>query len=244
MRTRNLTLHETQNLASFQLFSIGNALSKGQYAIKDVGEFFPGAVMLQDLSAPGLTYMNEWGCKKLDHSLEDLRAMGDEYYHRFFYEEERRIFLPGMLRYVQRQDPSALFDFYQRVKMAGKPDQNVYYTAARLLTEEGGPHSSKELLLISNPVSKFHLTVSKLSKLLAESEFAERNYYKFELLTMREKQIIRMLTAGKSSNQISDQLFISLHTVNTHRKNISRKLEIRSFADLIKFANAFDLIPY
>lgn len=244
MRVKYLTHAETRNLASFQLASIGNSISKGEYGIKDIGNVFPGAVMVQDLNALELTYMNRWGCDKLGHSLEEMRAMGDRYYREFFYEEETRKFLPGMIEYVQRQDCTALHDFYQRVKTYDKNEAGVYYTACKLLTREGGSRPSHELLLISNPVATMGLTVNKLSKLLAENQFAERNHHKFELLTIREKEIIRLLAEGKSSGEISDELFISSHTVTTHRKNISRKLDISSFAELIKFANAFDLIRY
>lgn len=55
-------------------------------------------------------------------------------------------------------------------------------------------------------------------------------------LTEREKEIIRLSARGKSSNEIADELFLSPHTVNTHRRNIYKKLRISNIKELIKFA--------
>jgi DNA-binding CsgD family transcriptional regulator len=50
----------------------------------------------------------------------------------------------------------------------------------------------------------------------------------------RENQIIKLIAEGYSSKEISDQLFISVHTVKTHRKNILRKANVKNMVELIK----------
>ncbi|MCF6128649.1 LuxR C-terminal-related transcriptional regulator [Flavobacterium sp. AS60] len=52
------------------------------------------------------------------------------------------------------------------------------------------------------------------------------------LLTSREKEIINMLIKGDQTIDIAQKLFISPHTVNTHRKNILRKTEAKSTTEL------------
>jgi len=47
-------------------------------------------------------------------------------------------------------------------------------------------------------------------------------------ISAREAEILRMLSLGMNSFQIADTLFISHHTVRTHRKNILRKLRVGS----------------
>jgi regulator of cell morphogenesis and NO signaling len=47
-------------------------------------------------------------------------------------------------------------------------------------------------------------------------------------LSQREKEIIRCVVMGLSNKEIAEELFISIHTVITHRRNIARKLEIHS----------------
>lgn len=56
------------------------------------------------------------------------------------------------------------------------------------------------------------------------------------VLSNREKEILRLIGEGKSSLEISEMLFIGKTTVDTHRKNILRKLNIHGKTDLIRFA--------
>lgn len=64
----------------------------------------------------------------------------------------------------------------------------------------------------------------------------ERNHVLQYKLGDREIEIIKFLAEGLTSSQIADRLFISEHTVKTHRKNILKKTELHSTSQLIQFA--------
>ncbi len=55
-------------------------------------------------------------------------------------------------------------------------------------------------------------------------------------VSKREREIIRAVALGMTSKEISDMLFISPHTVITHRKNINRKLGIKTVSGLTVYA--------
>lgn len=55
-------------------------------------------------------------------------------------------------------------------------------------------------------------------------------------LTEREAEIFRLLADGYQVREIAEKLFISVKTVGTHRQNIMRKLQLKSMADLVKYA--------
>ncbi|MCH5229001.1 MAG: response regulator transcription factor [Muribaculaceae bacterium] len=57
-----------------------------------------------------------------------------------------------------------------------------------------------------------------------------------ENLSQREKEIISFVVKGFTNQEIADKLFISVHTVMTHRKNIARKLQIHSATGLTIYA--------
>lgn len=63
-----------------------------------------------------------------------------------------------------------------------------------------------------------------------------------DLLTDRERDILRLIAKEFSNKQIAEELFISERTVETHRKNIFRKTNTTSLVGLIKFAFANHLI--
>jgi len=55
-------------------------------------------------------------------------------------------------------------------------------------------------------------------------------------LTKREREILKMIADGKTSVDIGEKLFISAATVETHRRNLMQKLEVKNVAMLIKVA--------
>jgi DNA-binding NarL/FixJ family response regulator len=59
---------------------------------------------------------------------------------------------------------------------------------------------------------------------------------KNELLTDRETEILKLIAAGFSNKEIGDQLFISHRTVDTHRTNLMKKLNVNNIAGLISYA--------
>ena len=57
-----------------------------------------------------------------------------------------------------------------------------------------------------------------------------------ERLTAREREIVQLLSEGKSSKEVATFLGISVKTAETHRANIMRKLEIHSVSELVRYA--------
>ncbi|MFN6409661.1 MAG: response regulator transcription factor, partial [Bacteroidota bacterium] len=61
--------------------------------------------------------------------------------------------------------------------------------------------------------------------------------YRINQLTKRELEIVNLIKDGNSSKEISEKLFISKRTVEVHRYNIFRKLEVNNITSLIKITN-------
>jgi two-component system, NarL family, response regulator NreC len=57
-----------------------------------------------------------------------------------------------------------------------------------------------------------------------------------DLLTDREREVLQLIAEGNSNKEIAARLFLSVYTVETHRKRILEKLRLRGTADLILFA--------
>ena len=55
-------------------------------------------------------------------------------------------------------------------------------------------------------------------------------------LTRREIDVLRLIVEGKKSTDIGNKLFISINTVDTHRKNIMSKCNTKNVAELVKLA--------
>jgi len=68
------------------------------------------------------------------------------------------------------------------------------------------------------------------------SNTSMEEFHSRENLTQRQKEILRLIAEGNSTKEIAEKLFISVKTVETHRANIMRKLDIYDIAGLVKYA--------
>ena len=99
-------------------------------------------------------------------------------------------------------------------------DKEELLTALRRV-DEGGVYFSANLTL--------GLINNQLGQVSAYDE-------KKGLLTDREIEILKLIASGKSNKEIGDELFISHRTVDTHRTNLMKKLEVNNIAGLIRYA--------
>jgi len=63
----------------------------------------------------------------------------------------------------------------------------------------------------------------------------------FSKLTKRERQVLRMIAKGYRNREISDVLNVSIKTIDTHRTNLMRKLNLHSLVEIVDFANKIGL---
>ncbi|MBP7867811.1 MAG: response regulator transcription factor [Acidobacteria bacterium] len=57
-----------------------------------------------------------------------------------------------------------------------------------------------------------------------------------EVLTCREREVLKLVAEGKTNKEIADLLRISVRTVHRHRENIAAKLQIHNVADLVRYS--------
>lgn len=76
-----------------------------------------------------------------------------------------------------------------------------------------------------------------IKKILLQESITGQRRSIFEVpLTKREKEILKLIADGLSSQEVADKLFISLRTVETHRLNLNQKLDVKNTAGLVKEA--------
>ena len=79
------------------------------------------------------------------------------------------------------------------------------------------------------------MITTKINRLLHTEEEDEKDSEQ-ETLSQREKEIITCVVKGMTNKAIADKLYLSIHTVITHRRNIAAKLQIHSAAGLTIYA--------
>lgn len=104
-----------------------------------------------------------------------------------------------------------------------------------LLKESGAEEVRKAIQAVARGESYFS---SKLSDVVVEDATgATGSVSESELrLTRREMEIIRLIAEEYTTKEIADKLFISQRTVDTHRRNLMKKLGVKNTAGLVRFA--------
>jgi FixJ family two-component response regulator len=83
------------------------------------------------------------------------------------------------------------------------------------------------------------LNFNKRKKSIKENS---QNTSKLGLLTCREKEVLVTLSSGKISKEIAETLNISKHTVEQHKKNIKKKLNLSTIGELVNFTMSTKLL--
>jgi DNA-binding NarL/FixJ family response regulator len=94
-----------------------------------------------------------------------------------------------------------------------------------------------ELFAAVEKIRKGRIYVSPhLSEKLEDAWERIRRNLDGPVLTIREREVLKLIAEGKANKEIADALFISVHTVERHRANLMEKLHLRKTADLVRHA--------
>lgn len=92
-----------------------------------------------------------------------------------------------------------------------------------------------ESLLRHKPFFTRHVAQLVLAGYLSANN-AKQKTKNAEVLSGREREIVQLLVEGKTNKEVAGRLGISVKTVESHRGNINKKLDIHSFGDLVRYA--------
>jgi len=224
-----------------KLFSLEKDSREKNFEITDMADYLPVGLLINHRCGMNL-YMNKTSCEVLKYEREEIIELGEEYSKTIVFDKDEleRVSLMHE-EFFERNDETEIYSNFQKLRPKGEEDYQWMYVTSKIYRwdNNGLP---VERLLISMPVSLMGDMSDKMNKVLDENIYLKNNFHKFCNLTKREKEILKNIAMGKSSSLIGEELFISKYTVDQHRKNIKSKLNLKSIADMVKFAESFDLI--
>lgn len=233
MVSRDIMLMKSASL----LQTIENKIS----AIAAVADQLPSITIIHELPDFIIRYISPRGLELLGRRREDIVGMGgQEYFERFLNIDDVNEYVPKIQRMLEQNTDTSI-SYFQQVRTSREREWDWYHSVTRVLCRDD---YNRPLLAISNafPIDPDHHVTAKVSRLLEENSFLRKHHHLFAKLGKRERDVLRLLALGKSSAEIAKELSISVSTVETHRKNIKRKLNAASSFDLAQYARAFDLI--
>ncbi len=209
--------------------------------IKDFSEIIPGIIIIRELENFKPIFVSEKGLKLLHTKLEVIQTETDRFQNSFFHNEDIYDYKNNLIALQKQNDSQTQYTFFQQLRLA-QEDEWIWHICSSEIFYRDINNLATHIITIANPINHLKYLPNKVNRLVAENIFFKQNYLKYTKLGKREREVLKLVALGKSSGVISDELFISVDTVNTHRKNIKEKLNIDSNYGFSQYAQAFDLI--
>lgn len=203
-------------------------------------EMMPGIAVIHQIENYHPIYMTKNGLKLFGLTLEELIAIGENYFEEFFNDDFTVEFFEKLLPLLKEENKEETFTIFHQVHFPNKDDFEWFVSSVRIFHSIDG--ESTHTLSITFPIGEMERIPNKAEKLLAENEFSREHSERFATLTNREKEVLKLFSEGQSAQEIAGLLNITVDTVNSHKKSIKQKLQISSFYDMTQYAHAFDLL--
>lgn len=158
----------------------------------------------------------------LQHVLNDIVEIS--YFSINEYQEE-------LIDFIYDYNPDILFfhnNYFNKLNEYIKETNQIYI----LIGEKNNLIHQYYINLINDDKSNI---ISTIRNVIIEN-FNEETNLKSSELSEREKSVINLVASGFTNKEIADKLFLSKHTVITHRKNITNKLNIKTVSGLTVYA--------
>lgn len=208
--------------------------------LEQIGDILPTGLLVNDQFGQNL-YMNKESEVKLCYHREEIDLLGEKYASTIIPDENHRKYLQKQYElFYERNDLTEVFYLYQKVAPKNKGSEWML-TNSKLWK----PHNKNDLakrVVVVVCVNEMGDCARRIGKVLDDNIYLRKYFKRFAALTKREKEIVALVALGHNNPQIAQRLFISRHTVEQHRKNINRKLEFKTFRELIIFTEVFELI--
>ncbi|TDO20322.1 LuxR C-terminal-related transcriptional regulator [Pedobacter duraquae] len=229
------TTEENILLAS-QLYQLDNQQTNNVHLIETLGDYLPGLLLINDMANMENIYMNNTGCQFLNQSRKEINELGSAYFKSdSFCKDEMDWIAKDFTALAKRNDDAEVRGFYQKARRNKNAEWTRYYLSGKIL--KGCPGC---FVYIGVEIARQQNLISNINKQFDISPITPVSFQRFSTLTKREKEILFLIADGHANKQISDRLFISVFTVETHRKNINKKLGTKKLSELLRTSDLFN----
>ena len=125
------------------------------------------------------------------------------------------------------------FDVIHAVRKNNCSPTFVFVTAYNQYSIQAIRNSAFDFILKPVSITDLSDMLNRYKLSRVDSSISIHKQPRFICLSKREKDVLECLFEGTSSREIAEQLFISIHTVNTHRRSILRKLGVKNSMELL-----------
>lgn len=197
---------------------------------EEIFNHLPGIIYISDFPQLSVLWLNYESFKILGYTARQIKAAGPDFFVELLHPDDLGV-VGGVVDFFENKKGDYFRSAYRMMHSEGH--YLWFYGTSTILRKH---QNGDPMLLIGFAMDIFSQiqTDTKLRELLHEN-LQLRNKLTINSLTNRQKEIMILIANGKTSKQIGDKLNISSHTVETHRKNILKRLNFHNSAEMVKF---------
>jgi len=199
--------------------------------LKRVVSGLDAIILVMDIDQLRLRWANEKYSEQLGYMPPDGRQLDESRFLSLFHPDDHD-YLFRLREYLTR-NPSETYTAFYRFRHAEGHYLWIFSSTRvfRMDPEEGVFEILAIGLNFTSP-----LVYQKNIKQFAQDKLQGINYKDIQKITPREQQVLQLFANGYNTKEVAERLNISFHTVNNHRKNMLKKLQVKNLSALVNFA--------
>jgi len=188
-------------------------------------------ILVMDIDQLRLRWANENYSERLGYAPPDGRQLDESRFLSLFHPDDHDYL--SRLREYLTGNPTKTYTAFYRFRHARGHFLWMFSSTRvfRMDPEEG----VFEILAIGIDFTS-PLPYHKNIKQFAQDKLQGINYKDIQKITPREQEVLQLFANGYHTKEIAERLHISFHTVNNHRKNMLKKLQLKNLSSLVNFA--------
>ncbi|MFN8282158.1 MAG: helix-turn-helix transcriptional regulator [Chitinophagales bacterium] len=186
-----------------------------------------------------MTYCNQSAYEFLGTTEAETNKLGFKYILKLVHPENISVVYNIIKFFADKDNSNKVFSHTYYIKTKNGWEWTYACVKPAILNDSG---EAKYLLGVGCSVDELLKSKKQVNSFKKNIGFLEENAEKYLELSMREKEVLKLICEEYTSKEIADKLFLSSLTVDTHRKNLIEKLGVKSSIGLVKYALLFDLL--
>jgi DNA-binding CsgD family transcriptional regulator len=233
MKKQTLTESEQIIDNEFHIYRLAKLALQDEKKFLELCNYLPFTIHINSLDF-NMIYMNPLGESLLNYDLATMKKEGLPLIAKISDRFVMQQVISMIKNFERKKDSNSMLSHFQRLVLKGKMS---WFITHKILHNEG-----QSFFNLSYMIEDLGKPGIILEDSLEEALIKRNGWEIFCSLGKREKEVLELLAAGLTSKEIADRLFISKLTVDTHRRNIFDKTGIKTYVELVRFAQAFYLI--
>ena len=194
---------------------------------EEIARQIPGLIYINNINSMSNEWTNDFVTQLLGYTPQEIKNAGHQFYIDNIHPEDKPVFIDSMSFFMENPDQQ----WRGTYRIKHKNGEWKWVTAVGSVFKKNADGTPALILGIAFDITERSKTDERLKQLLKENTELKESLYEKQL-SEQEQKVVRLLLDGKSSAQIAIELFISPLTVKTHRRNIYKKLNIKSINEL------------